>query len=462
MSTRDALMEISDAYKLQQGDKVGHAFPLLGQISGTYNATYGTVFPMCGPLLVVNMNEQRWTTGCDVTFTYRRATLSGYIPHSFNGITYERKEYTTGIDTGIYTGNFSITSGTREYHQHYFGNDMIYEVISITGSDPLQELNFYCLADDGSRLMYIHENEDIRDIEQTTELSLFTHPPVCKLCSGYGTYNDAICTDCSGYGFVGNNAWGYMLSQRGEDVGLKQKSETEQSFQWRIWAKKWHMIPTKNEVKRYMGTMLRISTGLLTIEEYYTPEPYWIIRYPLEEGIGGVGHILSTSGQTLQEIVSYCEAAGTRAIILGYYTVASDGSIWDYDHRATGTRVNAGLSDPPHTEEQVSMIDWFFFDDVGSFNTHNWGCEWSVTGNDYNGSMFFYEDKYILTGATYNSGIVYYAGTGYWSGATEMTGIENTDYWSGTSAVNASGYNFIMRFDMPFTCSGTWLVGLGE
>lgn len=451
MSTRDMIMEVTNAYKVMVSNYIGHALPLMAQLTGSYNAVYGSILPLCGPLLFINQNKQRWTTGCAVSYTYKKAILSGYESKRFNDLAYYKKSF-TGLET-IYSGSFYIETGTREYSQFCENTDYVYEVLSITGSDPFQEINIYCLADDGSRLIHALETENTRNLEDIAERGLFLHPPTCLVCGGEGIYSGITCPECSGYRYVGRNAEKYLLTQRAKDVGILKQTESEESFQYRAWAKKWHIVPTKSEVKRYIAHMLRTATGNIEIEEHYMPEAYWIVRFPavVKEEVG-IGDLLSISGNTLQNIVSYCEPAGTRAILQEYYFITSDGNIWDYDHNPTGTDTSCGISDPPHISPAEDLFGWFFFDMDGGFNNRNFGSDWETS--------FFYEDKYILSGTVYNTGIIYLAGTGCWSGNILMAGVLNdTNYWSGTN-YNVSGieYEFIMLHDCPFTTSGTWLV----
>ncbi len=463
------LMEVTNAYKIATegivtstalvGARIGHSFPFMAQISGSYNACYGSIFPLCGPLIFINQNKQLWTTGCTISFKYKKATFSEFERKRFIDINYYRKMFITG-DT-VYTDSIYIETGTREYNQFYGNSDYVYEVTELSISDPTQEINVYCMADDGSRLINTMENETTRDMLNIVQRGLFVHPPLCQLCKGVGVYNNVVCPECRGYKYKGLNAEKYLLYQRGKDVGILRKTDSEESFQYRVWAKKWHITPTKNEVKRYVAHMLRTNTGMIDIEEHYLPECYWVLRYPAIVSLDrGVGDILSITGTSLQEIVSYCEPAGTRGFIEEYYYIESDHDIWDYCHTPSDIDTLCGISSPPHTEASEDLFGWFFFDQDSSFNCNNFGSEWGFTGNSLmDGTKFFYEDKYILNGSINNTGIIWIGGTGYWSGYTEMSLEPDITYWSGEEYTMSNfDYESIMLHDSPFTTSGTWIV----
>jgi hypothetical protein len=463
-------MEVTNAYKIATegkvtgtalvGARIGHSFPFIAQISGSYNACYGSIFPLCGPLIFINQNKQLWTTGCMITYKYKKATFSEYESKRFIDKQYYRKNFVSGVT--VYTDTVYIETGTREYSQFYGNTDYVYEVTELTGSDPTQEINVYCMADDGARLLNNMEDETTRNMLDIIQRGLFVHPPLCKLCNGVGTYNGTICTECRGYKYKGWNAEKYLLTQRGKDVGVFRQTDSEESFQYRTWAKKWHITPTKNEVKRYIAHMIRTDTGMIDIEEHYLPECYWILRYPAIIALeNGIGDILSIYGTTLQNIVSYCEPAGTRGLLEEYYYMVSDYGVWDYCHNIeSGIAIHRGINNPPHTAEKQDLFGWFFFDTDSSFNNHNFGSEWSQSGGSMaEGTKFFYEDKYILNGSTFNTGIIYIAGTGYWSGITEMLSTPDITYWSGEEYTMSNfDYERIMLHDSPFTTSGTWIV----
>lgn len=418
MSTRDMILEVSDAYKKKNGEYLGHNLPLLAEHSGTDTRIFGDIMPNCGPLLIINENQQRWVATGYVRFTYNIAEFSGYITETVNNISYQQAVY-TGV-VGEYTGTVYFESGMREYSQQIYNDHQhIRKINSMYVSDPLQEIKVFCIADDGARLFYGMHDELIRDLNEIVEQGLFISPPKCQLCNGSGLYEGSTCIDCSGYKYIGRNAQKWLLEERCKDVGIYKRTEIEDSFQYRGWAKKWWLVPTQKEVIRYMSHFLNTPSGNIVIVENYFPEAYWKIQFPrVSLGSFGVGNLLSLSGTTYQELIDDVTPAGTQAVLEGYYLFQDSGAIHDYCHDP---------SDPPHLTGLTPEFGFIFPQvPIDSFDT-----------DDY----WYDETKYFNA----DSGIIYIAGTGSWSGSSLIT---DSGYWSG---IDADFHEQIINYDIPFT-----------
>lgn len=403
MSTYDMIREITQAYtKLSDEGFIGHNMPLMAIVSGSTSRVFGDIMPNCGPLLFINQSRQRYPVSGTINFTYLTAVESGYVTETLNGVEYQRMYYTGATST--YSGTIYIASGQREYSQQLYNDHYVRKIESITCDDPTQEIKVYCLADNGARLLYGINNELIRGLIDITERGVFIAPPICKLCGGTGVYEGETCIDCNGYKYVGRNAEKWLLSERAADVGIIKQTESEESMQYRAWAKKWHLIPTSSEIIRYFSHFLRLSEEYITIEEYNEKECYFVIRFPLSfVGDLGVGDILSISGTTIQSLLDDIEPAGVNGVAEGFYLFSDESATWDYCH---------DFSEKPHTSFVQPEFGFIFpFDQ----------CGWNMAsfGNDFGSASFYNLTGYygVMTGEIDT-------GTGFYEFLTEDDVIE--------------------------------------
>jgi hypothetical protein len=432
MSTRDEIEEINESYKDSVGNKIGHNMELIYDCSGgkeLYFLQTG-LLPQCGPLIFINEDPINETTGLTITFTYEVAYVSGWATgYMYNGeVRYYYKVY-TGYQGTHTTGVITYPSGTRAFKQIlYTGEDYIREVTSISYTSSDYDWKCYCLADDGARIVAGWNTEKERELFAALEDGHYIAPPICTICTGnhYQDTNKTICTNCGGYGYVGYNAYDYILTNRMKDFGVKQRDENLTSAQYRAWAKRVMLVPTESEVKRYVAHFLRIlDTGLMYIEKHTTPDAVWTIRVPLWTTNSGqyVGTILSESGTTYQELVDDISPAGISARIEPFYGIVEDDSVDPYE-----TDYFSGAAFLPSNISIMRPQLWWGFE---------WGTEWGID----NGHL----DKYFQE----NSGIIFIAGTGFWSGGI-YTGWDG-DFFKGVYANQYSGYRI---YDSPWSGLG--------
>jgi len=424
---------ITDAYKKIDGGLIGFYMPIMAEFSGQARI-YGDILPNCGPLLFINQNKQRYVTGATVSFTYQVAEQSGTTTEYVNDIPYEQKLF-SGIDT-IYSGTVSIDADMREYSQQIFTGHMhIRNIKSLSVDDTTQEVRVYCLADDGARILYGQHTEALRNLTEIMSEGVWVAPPPCILCGGDGVYAGEVCPDCEGYAHVGRHAQQWLLQKRCEDVGIKQRTESEEALQLRGWARKWWVVPTKSEVKRYVGNFLNIDTGLITVEENYSPEAYFIVRLPFSiQGERVVGDNISLSGYTIQEIMNDISPAGTRGFIQGFYLFGDESAIHDYCHDfSTGTHET--FVEPWYGFHFPSILD--------NWQNSRWGSDW--------GELYYwdYPDKYFQP----SGGLAYITNTGLYSGATLVA--SETSFYSGLSQDDIEK---IMDADSPWSGVGFTVV----
>lgn len=403
MSTRDMVLEISPAYKQHEGTSenavgfIGHDLDLLGEVMSGRSRVFGSIMPNCGPLLIINGNKQRYVTGCTVSFTYRAAEQSGFEEGNIYDTDYEYPVYVEV--SGIFSGSVEIPADQRAYSQFLYDDHYVHELLSVSLTDNTQDVHVYCLGDDGARLCYAMNNELTRAAIDTMSRSVWIHPPLCILCSGVGEYPEGTtCPDCNGYKYVGRMADKKPLIDRLKDVNIFQRSEEETTSQYRGWAKKWWLIPTASEIKRYLSHFLRLDERYIDLEESYQPEAIWTVRYPLQTfGRTLMGDIIPVTGTTMLDLVRDIAVAGTQPILEAYYELGSASGIHAYDKNMSSRPHDTGLVD-----YGVGFVDMY-----SSWSNSSFGSTFGV-------SFFNDSGYYGISGTT-----GYYHGSGY-----GMTGIE--------------------------------------
>ena len=323
MSLKDGSIEINDSYKKYDGGWLGHNLFLLAENKEGVARYYGSVhdlYGQCGPIIIVNENDQRWAQACVVNFDYEVCEhgIDTDIIVRSDKVTHKGWTQVVGTESGSVT----ITAGTKGYHQISFTDHYIHKITALTIDDTLQNVKIYCMADDGIRLLQgFNENEINRAMLDIIEASQWVSPPPCPLCDGTGEYPEGTeCPDCLGYKFDGKNAQEQFLVEKAYRFNIKQRDETDESFQWRAWAQQWWMIPTKTRIKEYIAHFTKVDVSRISIEEHYFPEAYWIIRLPIFSlGTQAVGNLLSVDDNTYDELLESITPAGTSVIIREFY-----------------------------------------------------------------------------------------------------------------------------------------------
>jgi hypothetical protein len=334
MSTRDQINVINDAFKSYKNGMNGHYLALLAEHEDGYTSIYPTIIPQAGPLLIINEKSTNWTTGYTITVEYIKSNTGIWVTGTIFDQQYYYKTFSPTDNSGTYT--YTIPTGSREFKQE-FVSGYYDRVKTLTVSPSDMTMKVYCLADNGSQIMYMQQTENERETFERILNGKFISPEICHNCTGDKKINGVYCPDCFGYGYYGYSSMDYLLDKQAKSVGIEQRAESRKSFQLRAWAKRWALVPTRSELKRYLSNFLRLETGQITIDESYFPEAKWTVRVPLNINLAGVGigNQLSTSGTTFQELIDDITPAGTIGIVAPYNYLLDDDSIKDYetDHR---------------------------------------------------------------------------------------------------------------------------------
>lgn len=232
---------------------------------------------------------------------------------------YERTMYIDNIrDIGY--GNevdttFTIPKHTNPGEVFQVFNKDVFKITDVDvdprqQSQPLTDLKFYGLADNGSKILHsINWNKTFSDIK-TAMFGMFGHPNKCPRCNGEGEVSGYQCIQCDGYGWDGPNASGEMLNILGSEVNLSRTDDLE-VFRNKIWAKNWLIVPTRNEIRRYFSHFSRLDesevelildtgqSGMYSVLNIYLP-------------LGGLDVAIFGTGDFWEKMADRCANAGTR------------------------------------------------------------------------------------------------------------------------------------------------------
>ncbi len=413
-------VEVNSAYKQYSGNYIGHNLKMLAKYDAGLIKYYGSVLDnsgQCGPLLIINMNEQKWASACTIDFTYSYAEEDAERQTVF--VKDQSVSMATYTDVGSATGQVVLNKGTREYTQTLFNtSQFIHEITDITVSDDTQHIRIYCLADTGTKLLHGFHNELIRDHIERLQESFLVCPPQCPYCEGTGEDPDGVldyCPDCTGYKYSGKNEIAHLDwfdKVKAAEYKVKLLNESADSFKWRSWAKRWWITPVKDRIKEYISHFLRIDADKVDIDEVFGGyvnqvfeyrEAYWVVRIPTSNSSSPIGGKLSVDDFTLRSIIDELTPAGTSVIILEYSEyVEGDNDEYLEDYKIGGVWQDIG--------QQI---------DNGGFNP--------VIEVD------------LLT--SYSYGMRF--GDAYWNGLTSYSTSTNCDAVSPAATYNGTGDSII-------------------
>jgi len=252
-------------------------------ISTTYPSgvkTTGEQVNACPVLAILNSNIAEnditisWTgntgipTGAELSVLSGSTwvTITGFSKSSQYGVDIYKRKWVTGGD--VISGSIYISGHTLPGKTWLLPNKRIYEITDINCSQqredqPLTDIRFYALADNGSKILYALNWDKTFDDLRTILFGNFAAPTKCPTCNGSGTISGSNCIQCNEYGYSGWNSTGYLLTKKGEEFGIVEASGgfTLDEYTNKIWTKTWWMIPTKKEIKRYFAHFARLTTG---------------------------------------------------------------------------------------------------------------------------------------------------------------------------------------------------------
>lgn len=291
--------------------------------------------------------------------------ITGFsVDHQYGTDIY-RREWTTGGDE--YSYEFTVPAHTLPGKTYLMPNKRIYEITDVNVTpqrqdQPLTNLGFYALADNGSKLIYSLNWGKINEYIRKLLYSRFAAPKRCPTCQGSGYVLDEtdICQQCKGYGFSGWNATGYMFDQIAREVGVVQEgTESFEVYQDKVWAKRWNVVPIVSKIKEYFAHFARCTTGEVDIINNF--------RTISTSGIESIVDIylpyilpesrFSTDDFFWNEMAESCEPAGIN--IRFSFLVSALTGIFDFEQYAsvympyysggiyyTGGEESSDLSDP--------------------------------------------------------------------------------------------------------------------
>jgi hypothetical protein len=216
-----------------------------------------------------------WDTGYSLgdNIGYTGITGDDFSSDIQYGITIYKREYYKG--GGIFNYEFTIPKFTNAGTIFEFPSKRIYKITDIDVSPSysdqgFMELGFYALGDNGSKLLYTLNWNNIFENVTKSLFGQYPQPRKCDRClgSGYVATESDTCVQCYGYGFSGPNASGFLLDQLGREYGTMRGDDSVDLYRNKLWAlHAWHVTPTKNEIKRYLAHFARTTIYEVTIHE---------------------------------------------------------------------------------------------------------------------------------------------------------------------------------------------------
>jgi len=251
-------------------------------------------------------------------------TITGFEVNHQYGIDVYRHSWCTGA--AGYTGSFGIDANELPGTTILLPNKRIYSITDVNvyisgtttiaqrATQPLTKLGFYALADNGSKLLYTFNWDKIYEDMRAMTFGRFAAPKRCPTCMGSGTVSDVECFQCDGYGYNGYNSTGYMLNEIGKEYGIVQETgESFDTFQNRIWAKKWLIYPSKTEIQRYFAHFARLNAEEVEITSNYRSHSSSGVESIIDIKLPYViTNSKFTAGNTFWNVMAErCEPAGT-------------------------------------------------------------------------------------------------------------------------------------------------------
>lgn len=361
--------------------------------------------------LTVQVTGNEGAIDTDSYVDFSGVIVSGFTSDNQYGTKIYRRKWVTG-GTG-FKHSFTIQPHTDEGQVFLMPSKRIYEITNVVVTpenqdQPLTDLSFYAMADNGSKILYSMNWNKPFEYARQVLYGAFGQPNLCPRCDGTGYFTNVsdTCDQCSGYRFQGPNASGFLEDQIGLDVGITQDTgDSDETFRNKVWAMKWWIIPTKNETRRYLAHFARIedneveiiendrtsgATGVERVVDVYMP-------YNIPETIIDRGDGMWT------QMAKRCEPAG----ILVRFSFLSESFSGDWIFEDLVSPYRSGYISGTLTGYLPPEHTWGFYEEYAHDNgSYNWGNDW---GDDW----FFYN---YLSGAT---GGDIASGTAHISGATD-------------------------------------------
>jgi len=411
--------------------------------SNTFSAWVGTVKVISDE----NFYSDRSATTVDSIYIANETSNTEIIVDAI-GLSWD-SNYTIGdnlIDNGVnpVTHSFTIPAHSIPGTIWLLPNKRIYEITNVTSSrqrmgQPLTDIRFYGLADNGSKLLYgLNWNRTFDDLRSML-FGNFGAPKKCPTCNGTGTVDDNNCLQCNTYGFSGWNSTGYLLTKKAQEVGIAEASGgySLEEFTDKIWTKTWWVTPTKKEVQRYFAHFAGLETGEVEIA--------YNLRTVAPTGVESIVDLylpftiplsrFSTDDTIWNDMAKSVEPAGVKvrfSFVVGGFTGA-----FDFEDRMSAYRsgyisgIYTGQLIDPHV---YGFEEAHFSHQPEPIRQHGWYQQWGATWGTYN-----FQSGHV-SGDDAVSGYLCYSGAEWASGlltgndwmrwAYPETGLANDSIWA--------------------------------
>lgn len=209
----------------------------------------------------------------DSIVTSGEITLTGFSVDIQYGLNIYRREWSTG--GGEFRYEFTIPKFTQASTVFDLPTKRLYKISNIeinprNSTQGFIEMGFYALGDNGSKLLYTLNWNNIFENVTKSLFGQYPQPTKCYRClgSGYVVDESNTCDQCNGYGFSGPNASGFLLDQLGRQYGSMRGDDNVELYRNKLWAlHTWHVTPTKKQIQRYLAHFARTSVYSVGIIE---------------------------------------------------------------------------------------------------------------------------------------------------------------------------------------------------
>ena len=147
--------------------------------------------------LIVQVTGNQGTLDTGATITYSGVTITGYTVDNQYGYNVYRRKWVTG--GAQFKKQFTIPAHTGPGQVFEFPTKHLYEITNIkvmprNANQPLTDISFYALADNGSKLLYSMHWNKVFEYARRAMYSMYGNPAHCPRCDATGTVDGDTCT----------------------------------------------------------------------------------------------------------------------------------------------------------------------------------------------------------------------------------------------------------------------------
>jgi len=431
MRTREIIKLMPTQYRQTTTNPLrsGHYIPMLGYWTKDegyvkkQSLNYKGESLACPVIAVVNRRVGK--EDLSLTITAKVSEYSSTEEKTQGEYTIKTKTYTP-TETTIQT-TLSVPRYTRQWATFLLTGlgKMVYEITSVEDDNlyDTSKIEFYALASAGSRIIYwlgLHKiTELLRDIVQGPWMA----PTKCLRCSATGIEPNTTaepCKQCLGYKYSGYNATRSIQRMKGFDVGLARNvlewdnmtdadHQIVKEFINKAWTQKWHVTPSKSEIRRLFAHFLQLPTDSIQItERFHLQEPVWNLTLPKKASLASpFGRDIYENHEDLLIYIAESLTPAGVSVFVGFYDL---GYFGDFEFYTSEKMYHHNLKSCAFERNYKLLLTprWSFwhgwtkaidhFERLGTLDNGFWSHTGQVSKfnvNDINRHMVKFEDALI-------------------------------------------------------------------